>query len=306
MSVRSILAFGAAVCLLLVSGCGGSGTIGNEIAFVSTRDGDYAIYEMNADGNDQGRLTTERGDTSTPAGTTFQIDPAFSPDGSEIAFASARTGSLDVYLMDADGSNTRRLTTTRGNQSEPTWSPDGSEIAYQSDQDGDHVYVMRADGTGARRLTKDLAPEIEPAWSPDGRWIAYSRRVPGSEVREIWVVHPDGSGRRRLTSPAEAAYGPAWSPDGKTVAFASKRGTGHFEIHTIGVDGKGERRVTYSTEDAFEPAWSPDGKTIAFSRGGAIVTIDPTGSRQTVLTDPDDNDSSPDWNPRPTEGEEQS
>ena len=306
MTVRSILAGSAAACLLLVSGCGGSGSPGNDIVFVSTRDGDYALYGMSADGSDQGRLTEERGDTSTPAGTTFQIDPDFSPDGSRIAFASARTGSLDVYVMDADGSDTRRLTTTRGNQSQPTWSPDGSRIAYQSDQDGDHIYVMGSDGKSARRVTNDLAPEIEPAWSPDGRWIAYSRRLPGTEIRELWIVHPDGSGRRRLTASAEAAYGPAWSPDGKTIAFSSKQETGRFEVFAIGVDGKGLRRVTFSNEDAFEPAWSPDAKTIAFGRGGSIVSVDPSGKHPTVLTDPDTNDSSPDWNPRPDEGEEQS
>ncbi len=306
MSVRSILGGGAAACLLLASGCGGSGSHGNDIVFVSTRDGDYALYGMSSDGSDQGRLTEEHGDTSSPAGTTFQIDPDFSPDGTRIAFASARTGSLDVYVMDADGSNTRRVTTADGNQSQPSWSPDGSRIAYQSDQDGDHIYVMGSDGTGARRVTKDLAPEIEPSWSPDGRWIAYSRRLPGTEIRELWVVHPDGSGRRRLTARAEAAYGPAWSPDGKTIAFASKQETGRFEIFVIGVDGKGFRRVTFSTEDAFEPAWSPDGKTIAFSRGGSLVSVDPSGGHPTVLTGSDTNDSSPDWNPRPDEGEEQS
>ena len=306
MNIRSILGVGAAACLLLVGGCGGSGPPGNEIVFVSTRDGDYAVYGMNADGADQGRLTSERGDTSTPAGTAFQVDPAFSPDGSKIAFASARAGSLDIYVMDADGSNTRRLTTTDGNQAQPTWSPDGSMIAYQSDQDADHIYVMTAKGSGARRLTNDLAPEIEPAWSPDGRWIAYSRRLPGTQIRELWLVHPDGSERRRLTTRDEAAYGPAWSPDGQTIAFASRRGRSRFEIYTIGVDGKGLRRVTFSTEDAFEPAWSSDGKTLAFSRGGSILTIDRSSAQPKVLTEPDDNDSSPDWNPRPVEAEEQS
>jgi Tol biopolymer transport system component len=304
--VGSIVAGIAAACLLLVGGCGGSAPPGDALAFVSTRDGDYAIYSMNADGSDQGRLTKEHGDTSSPAGATFQIDPSYSPDGSEIAFASARSGALDVYVMAADGSGTRRLTTGSGNESEPTWSPDGSEIAYQSDQNGDHIYVMRADGTQSRRLTKDLAPEIEPAWSPDGTWIAYSRRLPGTELRDIWIVHPDGSGRRRLTDLEGAAYAPAWSPDEKRVAFAARRGTGHFEIYSVGLDGEGPQRVTYSTEDAFEPAWSPDGKTMAFSRGGSIVAVDRTGSHQTVLTDPDGNDSSPDWNPRPTQGEEQS
>jgi Tol biopolymer transport system component len=300
------LAAVAAACLLLLGGCGGSGSPGDDIVFTSTRDGDYALFGMNADGSDQGRLTDEHGDTSTPAGTTFQIDPDYSRDGSRIAFASARTGSLDVYVMKADGSDTRRLTTTRGNQSQPSWSPDGSRIAFQSDQHGDHIYVMGSDGKGARRLTNDPAPEIEPAWSPDGSWIAYSRRLPGSEIRELWLVRPDGSGRRRLTARAQAAYAPAWSPDGKTIAFASKQETGRFEIYAIGSDGRGLRRVTFSNEDAFEPAWSPNGETLAFSRGGSIVTVDASGGHPKVLTDPDTNDSSPDWNPRRNDGEEQS
>jgi Tol biopolymer transport system component len=305
-SVRPLVVAAAAACLLLVGGCGGSGTPGDAILFVSTRDGDYAVYGMNADGSDQGRLSDESGDTSTPAGTTFQIDPDVSPDGSRIAFASARSGSLDVYVMDIDGSDTRRLTTTRGNQSQPTWSPDGSRIAFQSDADGDHIYVMGSDGKGARRVTNDPAPEIEPAWSPDGRWIAYSRRLPGTEIRELWLVHPDGSARHRLTGRAQAAYGPAWSPDGRTIAFASKQETGRFEIYAIGADGRGLRRVTFSNDDAFEPAWSPDGKTLAFSRDGSIVTIDATGADPQVLTGSEMNDSSPDWNPRPTDGEEES
>ena len=194
---------------------------------------------MNADGSDQGRLTDEHGDTSTPAGTTFQIAPAYSPDGTKIAFASAREGSLDVYVMDADGSGTQALTTGPGNESEPAWSPDGAQIAYQNDLNGDHVFVMQADGTGSRRLTTDLAPEIEPAWSPDSRWIAYSRRLPGTEIREIWIVHPDGSGRRKLTDLQGAAYAPAWSPDSKTIAFSGRRGTKPFQLYAIGVDGTG-------------------------------------------------------------------
>jgi len=304
--LRSVLVGAAAACLLLVGGCGGSAAPGDAIAFVSTRDGYYAIFGMDADGSHQGRLTGDHGDDGQPAGAAFQIDPAYSRDGSRIAFASARSGDLDVYVMNADGSGTRRVTTAARNQSEPTWSPSGASIAYQSDQDGDHVYVMRADGTAARRLTNDLASEIEPAWSPDGTWIAYSRRLPGTELREIWIVHPDGSGRRRVTNLEGATYEPAWSPDGRTLAFAAKRGSLPFEIYTVGVDGRGLRRVTFSTEDAFEPAWSPDGKTLAFSRGGSIVTVDRSGSHPDVITDPEGNDSSPDWNPRPGEGEEES
>ena len=307
MRPRSILAGGVAAVLLLVAGCGGSGSShGDAIVFVSTRDGDYALFGMAADGSDQGRLTDEHGDTSTPAGTTFQIAPAYAPDGATIAFASAREGSLDIYVMAADGSGTRRLTTGPGNETEPAWSPDGGRIAYQDDRNGDHVFVMRADGTGSRRVTTDLAPEIEPAWSPDGAWIAYSRRLPGTEIREIWVVHPDGSGRRKVTDLQGAAYAPTWSPDSKTIVFSGQTGTKPFQLYAIDADGTGLRRLTQAAEDAFGPSFSPDGQTIAYSRAGSIVTIDPGGANPTVLTDPDGNDSSPDWNPRPAEGKEQS
>ena len=95
-----------------MSGCGGSGSSGDDIAFVSSRDGDYAIYLMEADGSGQERLTDERGDTSTAEGVQFQTDPAWSPDGTRIAFASAREGSFDIYVMNADGTGTTRLTSS--------------------------------------------------------------------------------------------------------------------------------------------------------------------------------------------------
>jgi TolB protein len=289
-----------------VAGCGGSGSSdeqADELLFVSTRDGDYAIFGMNGDGGGQHRLSDEHGDPSTPAGVAFQIDPAWSPDGAKIAFASAREGSLDIYVMNADGTGTKRLTSAEAGDAHPTWSPDGERIAFGRDADGGRVFVMNADGSGVHRLTDELAPESEPAWSPDGKWIAYSRREPGSELREIWLVRPDGSGRRQLTTLNSQSYTPAWSPDSKRIAFAANRGSSRFDIYTIGADGKELRRAVRSAEDAFEPAWSPDGEILAFSRGGAIVTIDAEGN-EVQLTDPDDNDSSPAWNPSPPTDEQ--
>ena len=175
---RHALACLVVACLAFVAaGCGGSGAVGEEIAFVSTRDGDYALFGMNRDGSDQGRITDDKGDPSTPQGLLFQIDPAWSPDGRQIAFASSREGSLDVYVMEADGANGRRLTSTKENDGHPTWSPDGKRIAFHR-SDG-HLYVMNADGSRVHRVTTTLLPETEPAWSPDGRWLAYQQRVPG-------------------------------------------------------------------------------------------------------------------------------
>ncbi len=297
MIIKSSVAAGAIAFLLLLAGCGGSGSPGNAIAFVSSQDGDYAIYGMNADGENQGRLTDESGDLSTLEGVQFQTQPAWSPDGSMIAFASAREGSFDIYVMNSDGSGTKRLTSVKENDQHPTWSPDGSRIAFSRFSDVDHLYVMNADGTGARRLTDDdLTAEAEPAWSPDGRWIAYSHRASGSDLREIWVVRPDGSGRVGVTKLDARSYTPTWDPSSKRLAFASNSGGALYDIYTVGLDGKDARRLVTSTTDAFEPAWSPDGTAVAFSRDGAIVVTTLDGVEQ-QLTNPENNDSSPAWNP---------
>ncbi len=303
MTTRPSLAAFAVVLSLLGAGCGGSGQAAADIAFVSSRDGDYAIYVMAADGSNERRLTDERGDTSTPAGVQFQVDPAWSPDGTRIAFASAREGSFDIYVMNADGTGTTRLTSTDENDQGPTWSPDGSRLAFARTDDLQHVYVMNADGTGVRRLTDDVAEEAEPAWSPDGRSIAYTRRLGDTDLLEIWIASADGENRRQVTKIGAGAYGPAWSPDGDLLAFSANPGGARFGIFTIGADGASVRRVVAGAEDDFEPAFSPDGESLAYSAGGAIYVLDAEGEA-TELTDPADNDSSPVWRPVPGSGEE--
>ncbi len=303
MSTRTSLAVGAIGCLLLLTGCGGSGSAGDAIIFVSSQDGDYAIFGMNENGTGQGRLTDDRGDTTSLEGIQFQTEPAWSPDGTKIAFASAREGSFDIYVMNADGTGTERLTSTKENDQHPTWSPDGRRIAFSRFTDVDHLYMMDADGTGARRLTDDdTTAEGEPAWSPDGRWIAYTRRESGSDFREIWVVRPDGSGRRSVTKLDTKSYKPSWAPDSRRLAFSSNRGATIYDIYTVTVDGKDVKRLVRSATDAFEPAWSPDGNEIAFSRDGAIVVTTLAGVER-QLTNPEDNDSSPAWKPVPADKE---
>jgi Tol biopolymer transport system component len=293
-AVRPLLVLSAA---LLLAACGGSDEADPDLLFVSTRDGVYAVYALSTSGGDEQRLTAADVDASTPQGLFFQTEPAWSPEGSTIAFASKRSGSFDLYAMSSDGSGTRRLTSTSGDDGQPAWSPDGTRIAFARGASS-RLFVMDADGSGAQRVTDAQNEEGEPAWSPDGRWIAYVRKAPGSSIRELWLVRPDGSGGRPLTRLGGVAQAPSWSPDGRRIVFSAKVDDDRFDIYTVGADGKDVRRVT-SGEDSIEPAWSSDGNTIAFSEGGAIFAIDVETGDEKMLTDPENNDSSPAWRPRP-------
>jgi Tol biopolymer transport system component len=279
--------------LLLAGGCGSSPVPRPDMAFVSTRDGAYQLYGMSSDGSHQRRLTDEQGDPATPDGLLYQIEPSWSPDGRSIVFASKRNGDLHLFVMRADGTGTRRLTSTTRDDENPSWSPDGARIAFDRDR---HLFTMNADGSRARRVDADSAAETDPAWSPDGRWLAYVRQAAESRVREIWLIHPDGFGRHPLTHLGASSEAPAWSPDGRRIAFSSDVGGGHTGIYAVGVRGGAPKKLTRSRDDAFEPAWALDGKSVAFWSGGAIVAATLDGS-ETQLTSPDGNDSSPIWRP---------
>ena len=140
---------------------------GKRIAFSSTRDGHFKtkfgitdeIYVMDADGQNEQRLTDNRNN---------DWDPVWSPDGNRIAFSADRKGDLvsfDIYVMDADGGNQQKLTNNRGWDSSPSWSPDGNRIAFSSERDGDYeIYVMDADGANPQNLTNNPRSDASPAW----------------------------------------------------------------------------------------------------------------------------------------------
>ena len=298
----ALLAVPVLVVALAVTGCGGEES-SPDIAFVSSRDGQYAIYTMSADGDGQRRLSEvddeQGGERASPF---FQIDPAWSPDATRIAFTSGRTGSSDVFVMNADGTDSKRLTSTKQNDTHPTWSEDGESIAFARDGD---IWVMDADGSNARRISDIFAEETDPAWSPDGELIAYVRRTPGTAIQNVWTMRPDGSERRALTKQDGRSFTPAWSPDGTRIVFSTNAESEVYELFTIGADGKGLRRVTPTAGDNFEPSWSPDGSRIAYQEDGAIFTVSLGGEPEVErLTDQSENDSSPAWNPRPPSGDE--
>ena len=278
--------------LLIVAGCGASRSTPLALVFVSSRDGDYALFGVGADGGHERRLTKERGNPSSPAGLFFQVEPAWSPNRRLIAFASRRDGHSHIYVMRADGTGVRRITSTAKDDDHPSWSPDGRRIVFAREG---AIFVVPAAGGLARRVGGGLGNAADPAWSPDGKLLAYDYRRPGYSIREIWVMGVDGRHVRQVTRLRQVSARPSWSPDGRRIAFESNVHGAHFEIYSIGLDGGRLRRETRSMTDTIDPAWSPSGKEIAFSRDGAIWTVDRMGRARRISSGR--NDSSPAWRP---------
>src|SRR6266508_2919190 len=149
-----------------VAACGGSAPKGPpDLLFVSTKDGDYAIFGADARGKHLRRLTKEKGDPSTPQGLFFETEPAWSPDATRIAFSSRRDGETHIYVMRTDGTGVRRLTNTARADDHPSWSPDGKRVVFAREG---ALFVVPSSGGVAHRVGRGFGNAAGPAWSPDG------------------------------------------------------------------------------------------------------------------------------------------
>ena len=182
----------------------------------------------------------------------------------QIAFVSGKNKKADIYVMDADGGNTQKLT-KNGRSWRPSWSPDGERIAFVSDRGDFEIYVMKADGRKPRNLTNNRHDDGAPSWSPDGKHIVFESERDDNE--DIYVMDTDGKNQRNITKDHHDDAVPAWSPDGKRIAFVSYRGNDSkgVDIYVMNVNGENRRNLTKSFDrTAWKPSWSPDGKRIAF------------------------------------------
>ena len=260
-------------------------------------------------------------DGSLPETVTVQLSdgrqPARSPDGSRVAFASYRDRNNEIYVMRADGSRPENLTLHEAWDGDPCWSPDGRRIAFTSDRHGERevgppgsghynsdIFIMNADGTGVQQLTFDSVEAYDPAWSPDGLSIAYTsdRDVPNGPAA-IYVVDLASGVDRRLSGSDHYAWDPSWSPDGASIAFVeTSNRTGH--VWVMAADGSSARRLISAEARVSTPTWSPDGTRIAFESedwdgewGSDIYVVSVEDGAFEQITDHPGEDSDPNWTP---------
>ena len=191
--------------------------------------------------------------------TATADNPQFSPDGRQIAYQSPRSGALEIWLCDRDGSNARQLTNSGAIGSAfPRWSPDGTQIVFQSRPKGvANLFVVNATGGIPRPLTADTANDVTPSWSRDGKWIYFTSRRSG--VPLIWKL-PAGGGTAVQVS-KHGAFCPLESMDGKRLYFVALP---EFELWKMPAAGGPETKVL--SDVAGGSSFAPARKGIYFIR----------------------------------------
>ena len=252
-------------------------------------------------------VSVENEITTSPTASIIQPTPTALPTTSTppnnhafglIAYSSDQDGDFEIWLMNADGSEQRKLTDNNAMDISPAWSPDGRKLAYVSFEQGNSAIYIQDVATGARELVSSgKGINGAPSFSPDGKKMAMTLSRSGNP--EIYVRDMATGRTEQITQHWSIDTEPVWSPDGRWVYFTSDRG-GRPQIYRVPPSGGSPARVTLEGEYNARASISPDGRRIAVAQGRGneyrIAVWDIETERFTVLT-PGTLDESPSFAP---------
>jgi len=252
---------------------------GNEIVFDGRRGDAHEIFIYNFTTKDVKQLSNSPG---------RDAHPYWSPTAEKIVFQSPRATEIgflvDIYSMDADGSNVLRLTKNPGFSGVPTWSPDGELIVFQfkpmeKDEDFEknqwNLYTVKPDGSMQQQLTNLDANDQVPGWAADSQSIIFHSDRTGNN--QLYTMNIDGSELRQITFTEFDDSSGSFSPDGKRIAYKSSR-NGTRELYVMNRDGGAPLMLTEGYSVNGIPSWSPDSRQLAFhsnkSGNGELYVIE--------------------------------
>ena len=231
---------------------------------------------------------------------------AYPGNDGRIAYVSLRAGGPpegqgEIFTIEPNGTDRRRLTDNGVNDLGPAYSPDGRMIAFEREVGGldGELFVMETDGSHVRRLTDNDCDDRGPTWSPSGRKLAYASDCEDPGVRHIWTLRlSDGHAVQVSDHDFLQDVQPSWSVNNE-IAF-QRAGGGDVDIWRIDPDGSGELQLTSGPDIDQDPSWSPDGRFIAFDRltdRFQIWRMRRGGADEVNLSDNARSDLEPAWSP---------
>ncbi len=247
---------------------GERGIFSTRIAYVVKSAGRYELQIADADGNNPQPALASR----EPI-----ISPAWSPDGSKLAYVSFEQKKPVIYVHDLATGKRHVVANFKGSNSAPAWSPDGRKLAIVLTKDGNsQLYLVNADGSGITRLSTSPGIDTEPQFSPDGEFIYFTSDRGGSP--QIYRQPVSGGPAQRVTFDGSYNVTPRLSPDGKTLAFVT-RDAGRFRVAVMDLATRQVQVLTDTAKDE-SPSFAPNGRMILFATevGGrgvlAAVSVD--------------------------------
>jgi len=216
--------------------------------------------------------------------------PRWSKDRKRILYQSDRSGKWQLFVMNADGSEPKALTTGDANDNFPDWSPDNEHVAFVSDREGnEEIYVMAMDGSGLVNLSSNPARDIHPYWAPDGKHLLFNSTRDVGRF-QIYEVAADGTGLRRLVESPDDDTCARIAPKGDCFVYLANLAAGRDDVMLRKRDGTGAKPVTSDTERDGWPAWTPDGRVVYSSdRSGtfSLYVRELESGQDTRLTTPE-------------------